>query len=79
MDLGLFKIGGYLDLGLFKIGGYLDLGLFKIKGAICDFATRYRYILCQGRVKLCFCFKEECHQSLIEFHVALSALLKNGG
>ena len=33
MDLGLFKIGGYLDLGRFKIGGYLDLGLFKIKGA----------------------------------------------
>ena len=21
MDVGLFKIGGYLDLGLFKIGG----------------------------------------------------------
>ena len=35
MDLGLFKIGGYLDLGLFKIGGYLNLGLFKIKGAKC--------------------------------------------
>ena len=35
MDLGLFKIGGYLDLGLFKIRGYVDLGLFKIKGAMC--------------------------------------------
>ena len=34
MDLGLFKIRGYLDLGLFKIGGYVDLGLFKIKDAI---------------------------------------------
>ena len=37
MDLGLFKIVGYLDLGLFKIGGYLDLGLFKIKGATYSF------------------------------------------
>ena len=35
MDLGLFKIGGYLDLGLFKIGGLVDLSLFKIKGAMC--------------------------------------------
>ena len=31
MDLGLFKIEGYLDLGLFKIGGFVDLALFKIK------------------------------------------------
>ena len=23
-----------MDLGLFKIGGYLELGLFKIKGVI---------------------------------------------
>ena len=24
-----------MDLGLFKIGGYVNLGLFKTKGAIC--------------------------------------------
>ena len=36
MNLGLFKIVGYLDFILFKIGGQLDLGLFKIKGVMCS-------------------------------------------
>ena len=36
MDLGLFKIGGWLDLDFFKIGGYVNLGLFKTKAPKCE-------------------------------------------
>ena len=38
-----------MDLGLFKIGGYVDLALFKTKGATCNLTLLVGYsLLCKS-------------------------------
>ena len=46
MDLGLFKIGGYLELGLFKIKGVIHIYIYIFYGCVSLLAPECAVCLC---------------------------------
>ena len=72
MDLGLFKIEGYLDLGLFKVGGFVDLALFKIKDVHYTWTWKViKNISCKDFVNVNIALNSHCYKKKLEVYTGV--------